>query len=302
MIERRAAVVVAVLCATVALAGCASPPPQEPKPADRQLDQYSDAGRQAFAAGRYDVAVSSFEQALQRAYIRTDDAAAADAAYNLAATLSRQRQFDAALARLVEARDNAPGDSADRRSAIDRLHIALLIERERYDEAEPILAAALQRGDLDADTRRALRLYEADIAVRRGDTALAEQRLAAMTDIPSDDPTAAMILGRYARLRGEPKSAADRFLRAAELLRRRLDYPAMVRALAAAAEARAEQGEPASAAELWFRAARSAQLQGFADWADDWSARARAAADEAGATDLIERLDRWRRRVTDPPS
>ena len=73
-------------------------------------------------------------------------------------------------------------------------------------------------------------------------------------------------------------------------------YAAMARALADAADAWSAAKDHATAADLWLRAARSAGLQGYVDWADTWLDRARAAAAVADRPCLKDRVDNWMNR------
>ena len=273
--------------------GCGSRTPVEPQPADRQLDQLSAAGRAAFEVGDYKLAAQAFERALRRAYVRDDAAAASDAAYNGAAALSRQRAFEPALALLDEARLVAPATSEDRLAAIDLLTAAILLDIERYDDAGRLLTDALARPDVSADARRSLLLYQADLAIRRGERDLADQRIAAIAQFDASDPGELMVRGRYSRLRGDYPAAAERFTRAADVYREMVHYAAMARALADAADARSRTRDHAAAAELWFRAARSARLQGYDDWADAWWSQARTAAAASGQARLRDRVENW---------
>ena len=281
------------------MVGCAWRPPVEAEPVDRQLEQLSATGRAAFEAGDYQLAAQVFGRALQRAYVRDDAASASDAAYNRAAALSRQRAFDPALALLDEARLVAPDSSSgpgDRLATIDLLTVAILLELERYDDADQLLTEALARPDVPASARRSLRLYRVDLAVRRGQRKAADRRVAAITQFDASDPSELMIRARYSRLQGDDAAAAERFTRAADLYRRMIHYPAMARALADAADARSGAKDHAAAVDLWLRAARSARLQGYEDWADTWLDQARAAASVAGQARLRDRIENWTER------
>ena len=293
MIMRAASLIGLVLALTT---GCASRPPVEPEPVDRRLEQLNAAGRAAFEAGDYQLASQAFGRALRRAYVRDDADAASDAAYNGAAALSRQRAFEPALALLDEARlvaPGAPGASLDRRATIDLLAVTILLEIERYDAADRLLTDALARPDVSADARRSLLLYHVDLATRRGERNLADQRIAAIASFDASDPCELTIRARYSRLKGDYPAAAERFARAADIYREMTHYTAMARALADAADARSRAKGHAAAADLWLRAARSAQLQGYEDWADTWSEQARAAASVAGQARLRDRIEKW---------
>ena len=293
MIVRAASLIGMALALVV---GCASRPPAELEPADRQLEQLNAAGRAAFAAGDYQLAAQVFGRALRRAYVRDDAASASDAAYNGAAALSRQRAFDPALALLDEARlveRGAPGAPGDRLATIDLLTVAILLEIERYDDASRLLTEALARLDVPAGARRSLLLYQVDLAIRRNHRDVADQRIAAIMQVNAPDPGELMIRGRYSRLHDDYSAAAERFIRAADIYREMVHYAAMARALADAAGARHRAKDHAAAADLWLRAARSAQLQGHEDWADTWSDQARAAASVAGQPQLRHRIENW---------
>ena len=275
------------------MVGCASRPPVEPEPIDRQLEQLNASGRAAFESGNYQLASQVFGRALQRAYVRDDAASASDAAYNGAASLSRRRAFEPALALLDEARLIAPGASGDRLTTIDLLAVAILLELERYDDADQLLVESLARANMAADARRSLLLYQLDLAVRRGERDLADQRIAAIADSDQSGPGELMIRARYSRMQGDYPAAAEKFNQAADIYREMIHYAAMAKSLADAADARSEAKDHAAAADLWLRAARSAQLQGYDDWADTWAGQARAAAAVAGEAHIKDRIQNW---------
>ena len=287
----RAGLLMLMAC-VVMVGGCSSPARQPAAPVDVQLNQLNRAGRAAFDAGQYELSARLYGQALERAYLRDDSSAAADAAYNAAAALSRHRAFDAAMDRLNEAGRNAADLPVDPAASIARLRLAILIEQARHDQADTLLTELLQQANRTAEAHRDLKLHQADLAIRRGDRAGADRLMAALGQMNSSDPARLMVQARYDRLRGDHAAAATMFEQAADVYRQRFHYAAMARALAEAAESTAASGDPAVAVDLWLRAARSARLQGFDTWDQQWRAKARAAAASTGDAQLLDRVQR----------
>ncbi|MFO1146532.1 MAG: hypothetical protein U1E33_08320 [Rhodospirillales bacterium] len=275
-----------------ALAGCGSagePPPPE----DAALARDTRLARLSFEQQRPEQAATLYRQALTQAQRRDDLPAIEDIGWNLA---------------VVQLRTDRPADAV----ATARATRAEVVRRGGVPRPELLLveAAALYR---TGDTPTAARLAEAVIAdpsapaAARGRAASVRGLVAADASDPSSlrdaleqldavaaaDPQAAPLAtdrdelaGRLAMLQGDPAAAHQAFLAVADARRTALDYPGMVRALAAAGAAAEALGNRSGAADLWLRAGRSAQLGGQVRDATVWLARARDLAVQAGAADI----------------
>jgi len=278
----RIALMIVLLLACVGLIGCGGTK-TETAPTDPMLEQRFDAARAAFEQGSYPQAARLFQQAADRAYLRDDPQAAADALISRAICLMRMRQFD----RAAEALDDAAYAallSGDRMTGdVTLLRSWLALERDQPDAAVDAARRVLAANPAVKRQTQAHAIIGL-VAVQQSDLAAAEAALAAMGRPTSINAQAdrARLTGAIARLRGDHESAAEAFEREVEWRRSARSYFAMARALANAAEARAELGQLEAAGRLFFRAGRSAAEQGALVEARDWLSRAADLADRAG--------------------
>lgn len=189
------------------LAGCASVPARPPEPLS--AEEHNDLGVAYYARGRPDLAVPAFRRALAlrpgwtRALVNLGDA-------QLAAD-----DVDGAIASYEAARATSPEDPA----IANNLAWALLQHERRWQEAEPLIRAALRRGP----EPRGYYLDTLGVLLLRKDEperALAAFR-AALADPALRDPGARALVLRHAgealaRL-GDP-GGAERCDRAARAL------------------------------------------------------------------------------------
>jgi hypothetical protein len=241
------------------LAACASPP--SGPPSDRALDQFVHAGGNAYDLERPEQAVTEYRAALNRARMRDDASAIADAGFDLAAAQLRAGDAPGAIATAREVQQELA-----RRGRGDPgldLIVATALFRQNDTAAADRLAAQLTAGG-DAAVADAAWFLRGLIADSRGDRAMLANALAALS--PAAEPADRMEL--QARLNHDSALALD----AADLRREQLDYRGMARALALAAQF---TGNAAFAADLYLRAGRSAAGGGDAAQAKLWLSKAR---------------------------
>jgi len=275
--------IVCMLLGGVGLAGCGGGTKTETAPADPMLEQRFDAARAAFEQGGYPQAARLFQQAADRAYLRDDPQAAADALISRAICLMRMRRFDRAAEALDDAAYAASLAGDPMTGDVMLLRGWLALERDQPDAA--IDAARRVLATNPAENRQTqAHVIIGLAAVQQSDLAAAEAALAAMGRPTSITAQAdrARLTARIAQQRGDDASAAATFQREADLRRSARSYFAMARALANVAEARVELGQLEAAGRLYFRAGRSAAEQDAPAEARVWLTRAADLADRAG--------------------
>jgi hypothetical protein len=254
------------------LAGCSSPPKGPPD--DAALTRLGHAGDIAFNLEQPAQAAEQYRAALARARARDDAAAIADAGFNLATAQLRSGQPQAALdsahelqAELARRGKTDPAFELIAATALFRLN----------DLAASDAAAAGLAGSADPALANAAWFLRGLIADAQANRPGVEKAAGSLTKT-ADAADAAEL---RARLSHDPALA----LHAANLRRTELDYRGMARCLALAAQL---TPDPASAADLYLRAGRSAAAQGETADARVWLTAAR---DQAADTGLRQDAD-----------
>lgn len=247
------------------LAGCSSSPKGPPD--DAALTRFGHAGDIALNLEQPAQAVEQYRAALERARTRDDASAIADAGFNLATAqlraghpqdaLDTAHQLQAELARRG-ARD--PGLDLIAATALFRLN----------DLAAADATAAGLTESTDPALADAAWFLRGLIADGKADRPGLEKAAGALTKT-ADAADAAEL---RARLTNDPALA----LHAADMRRTSLDYRGMARCLALAARF---IRNPASAADLYLRAGRSAAAQHETAEARIWLTAARNQASDA---------------------
>lgn len=278
-------------------AGCASPP-KPARPSDPDLERYAGSALVSFQHGAYGQAEKLYRRALDRARAADDAREIGNNAYNLAACLV------------------ALGRNAEARPLLRESRVAL--EELRKNTAEVILldaAAARNLGILDAastlvaearaqmnrDKDRALwiqaALIEAQVACDRTNAPLALRILDSVSkDLKelNDSLLNGRAAGLYARITwmtGQPATAAAWFDKETECYRKAGRPPQEISpVLLRAAEAWGQAGQARESADRYYRAARSLTGQGRTTEALRCIEPALAAAEKAGASDLMARI------------
>lgn len=281
----------------VACSGDAPAPPSAP--VDRDLVSAWRLARFAFERGQYDQAADLYERVLERAYARDDLRAIGDVGYELAVVDLRRGRPEDAAARARRTREELARRGARPFAELHLVEGIALYDAGDLDGAEAGADAALDlAGPDDPVLARALYLKGVIAADRGRPNELAHLLLAlgnAQTGALRADRLE--LEGRLDLLEDRPEAALPAFREGAALRRELEDYRGMARALAFAAEAAEESGRAAEAADLYFRAGRSAGIEGRTAAARLWLETAIGLAEEAGreeirdeATALLERL------------
>lgn len=292
--------VLTLLCLTSILTSCSARAPSEPL-RDRRQDQLHHAAHAEFRRGHFVQAMRLYEQALQRAYLRDDAHAVANALYNLAASHARLRHFDQARELLRQARtilENLPEtQTAD---------VLLLEAKVAHRQGDLQAALDLIAQGLHAQppapeaVMAAFHVLRGVLAAEQHNLALARQALATADQYRrSGQETAgrAQLIGSIARLANEPLRAAAAFEREADLHRSASHYEAMAQALARAATAYTAASAWSLAAHRFLRAGRSAQLQGMYHEAIAWLQQAIDTARKGGVSDITDQANERLRAI-----
>jgi tetratricopeptide (TPR) repeat protein len=288
------------LAGLILLAGCsaASPPPEPPAPVDQELMSGWRLARYAFEEGQYDQAAQMYARVLERAYARDDLGAIGDVGYELAVVRLRQLDPAAAAAQARRTRDEL------RRRGNEPFAELYLVEAVAlYEQGKEVGAVAraeeaieLAAGPGEPVAMRAWFL-KGRIAADGADTAGVGRALAALGRSPNPELQADRLelTGRLELLQGRPERALAAFRSSADLRRDAEDYLGMARVLALAGEAAERAGLSADAADLYFRAGRSAEVERDVANARRWLGAAARLAETTGQaairTEANERLD-----------
>ncbi|PWC53805.1 hypothetical protein [Azospirillum sp. TSO22-1] len=273
----------------VFLGGCGGGPKGTPDTGgieDAETVSVLETARHAFLAGRYDQATTVYTRALDRAYRLDDVAAIAVAGQELA--LSELRRGKAADAAAVAARSRSELLRRGR-SVPTALTLVEATAHYRLGDAQKTRQLAREITESSKDvlvTARATYLIGL-IAADQGDrTALQD----AIEKLPaSEEPELAAdrlaLTGRLASLDGDVGTALAAFTAEEKLRRANGDEVGVARALESAARAAESGGRLAEAADLYFRAGRSASLAGPVG---------------SGAAALLRRAEHLARRTGQP--
>ena len=269
---RRLALIALCTWVSIVACGCSSPARPKPKPADAELARRFDAAYAAYGQGRLDQAARLFARAADRADLRDDLPAAAEAHYSTALCLTRLRRH------------------ADAAAALDRAEFATALDGDPIPHDVTLLRAwiayrtgaydrAMEAANAVIDTPGARRGWVTDayavigrVAIERkeiGEARAAVASMGAPTD-PRGRAEVARLEAMIARLEGNHVDAAAAFDREVELRRTARDYFDMAHALADAAAAYRAQDDAAAACERYLRAGRSATQQELYPDAGDW--------------------------------
>jgi tetratricopeptide (TPR) repeat protein len=289
------------LASLIVLAGCtaAAPAPEPAEPVDQELMSGWQLARFAFEERQYDQAAGLYTRVLERAYASDDLGAIGDVGYELAVV--RLRQLDASAAAL-QARQTR--NELRRRGEEPFAELYLVEAVALYELGEPAgaeamadQAIALASGPGDAVARRAWFL-NGRIAADRADKAGVARALAALgrAQNPELQADRLELVGRQGLLDDRPDRALPAFRTSADLRRDAKDYLGMARVLALAGEAAERAGMASEAADLYFRAGRSAEVEGGPADARRWLGAAARLAETTGQTEILtqanERLAR----------
>jgi tetratricopeptide (TPR) repeat protein len=260
-------------------AGCGgSSPDAATPPTDEMLQRETYAGRLAFELERNEEAAAQYRTALNRAQARDDPDAIGDTGYDLAVAELRANAPDKALADARATRIELERRGAKPFPALLLAEATSLYLTGAAAEADRAAQRIQQSEDADAVARATF--LRGLIADDRGDEAGLATAADALTraKTPPFEADSAELSARLALLRSDPSQARQQAARAAELRQTTLDYRGLARALAIEGAAAERTGDKIVAADLFFRAGRSAAAQDDKKSASAWLRRAASLA------------------------
>jgi len=283
------------------------PQPTAPAaPVDRELMSAWQLARYAFDERQYDQAAQMYARVLERAYARDDLGAIGDVGYELAVV--RLRQLDpaaaAAQARQTRAELRRRGDEPFAELYLVEA-VALYELGEETDAAARADEAIALAPRSDGPAAMRAWFLKGRIAADHGDTAGIGNALAALGGSSNPELRADRLelTGRLELLEDRPERALAVFRDSADLRRDAEDYLGMARVLALAGEAAERAGLGTEAADLYFRAGRSAEVERDRANARKWLGAAARLAESTGQTaifaeanDRLERLSQAEER------
>ena len=278
------------------LAACSSPAPA--RKSDAGLTKLTSTARLAYDSGSIEQSARLYRRALDRARMMNDSLEIANNAYNLAACLMLQRQYEPVRPLLTEAAQELKTIHAPYGDVV-LLEAKLLRAQQQWDEAAMIVERMIPaEGDRADDACRAqYRVFRAQLACDTNDlkTAQSELKKAASYLKRVGDPAiqaeAANATGRIRWMEKEPAMAGVEFDREADLLQQAGSYADMADAIRRAGDAYRDSGNLLIAADRYYRAARSL----FAQQGDVMEVlglidRALDAADQAEDEAMVQRI------------
>jgi len=288
----------AIIIAALALAGAGCSTPPNVVRTDPEIERNVAVARGAYAAGSAEKAASYYQKALQRARVMDAPAEIARNAYNLAACLAALRSYDAAQACLDEARREF------KRAGIPCRELPLLEAKIARAQGRSQEAASLARAELKntKEPNDAIRtqwhLLLAELLCDQDQAANAEAELAAIgpkqlkasgTDARAET---ALTRARIQMLKRNPQEAALQYDIAAEYWQAAGRYGDMVNALDQAGHAYEDAGNSPSAADRYYRAARSLCESGQLARAHDVATQALPLAVASHQPELQKQVER----------
>ena len=290
-----------LVIAILVLGGCGSSVQVQKGPAfDEDLERFNRAAQQAFDSGRLQQAVSLYQKALDRAYIRDDFRAVLDAQYNMAICLINLQFYAKALEVIQQAKTETA--MAGQRPAADFLLLEATVVYLRGDLdaarkiTDRILAATPQASAIVQSKTYFLRGLIAD---KEGDIDKLREAIVSIgqPDLPQLRADRYELSGYMAMAEQNWDEALNAFEAATELRRATLDYRGMAKALALAGKAGEKAGHANEAAVCYLKAGRSAALQGQIDDALSWLKQAEQIADNAGEDQIVQQARIYLRKL-----
>jgi hypothetical protein len=290
----------------ILLAGCAAAAPEPPPsaPVDQDLMSGWRLARFAFEERQYDQAAELYARVLERAYASDDLGAIGDVGYELAVVRLRQLDAEAAARQARQTRDELRRRGEEPFAELYLVEAVALYELGEDAGAEAMAdqAVALASRPDDAVARRAWFL-NGRIAADRADRAGVARALAALGQAQDPELQADRLelTGRLELLEDRPERALPAFRASADLRRDAEDYLGMARVLALAGEAAERAGMAGEAADLYFRAGRSAEVEGGPADARRWLAAAARLAETTGQTEILAQANERLARLAEAP-
>jgi len=274
------------------LGGCGSSSRVQTSPAiDEDLERFNRAAQQAYDNGRLQQAVSFYQKALDRAYIRDDFRAVLDAQFNMAVCLINLQSYAEASEMIRQAK--AEMAMAGQSFAVDFLLLEATVFHLREDSdaawkiTDQILAATPPASSIVKSETYFLRGL---IASKQGNTGKLREAIVSMgqPNLPQLRADRLELLGHLAMAEQHWDEAIKAFEAATELRREVGDYRGMAKSLALAGKASEKAGHAGEAAVRYLRAGRSAALQGQLDNALNWLNLAEKMAESVGQEQIVQ--------------
>lgn len=282
------------------LSACAGA--DQPVVQDEQLLRSLRAARTAYLQGQSELAIGLYREARERARERDDQAAIAGILHDLGAAELQKGDAGAALATARSALEEMERRQETGTAPLRLLEAVALYRLGRAPEAAAAARRVTSDDQADPIVRARAIFVEGLIAAQAGDIGTVERSLSQLR-VPDQQPELATdrteLTGWRALLAGDLRQARRSFLEAADGRRRALDYRGMGRALAAAGDAAAQDGNIADATDLFLRAGRSAMLRGESAQARAWLGRAEALANRARKPEMVEQARRLIHEIAD---
>ena len=270
---------------------------------DKNLIRLNRSARIAYDNGQLEQAANLYRQALDRAYLRDDRQAVVDAQYNLAVCMLGLRSYDKALERVHQAQNELVRNEESVTADILLLEAAILFRTGKLDKAwqitdQILLASERPPGTVESKTH----FLRGLIADQRGDTDQLGREIDALAKSADHGRRADReeLTGRLAMAEGNWEAAIEAFDHTARLRSEGFDYRELAQALALAADACDRAGKPSGAATRYFRAGRSAALQGINQDAIQWLERAAQLAGQAGDEPLKQEVRSYLKSMQTP--
>ncbi|UCD79267.1 MAG: tetratricopeptide repeat protein [Desulfobacterales bacterium] len=260
-------------------------------PVDRDLERTNRAARTAFDNGRIRQAADLYRQALERAYLRDDLAAATDARFNLAVCLTLLQSDQEALELVIQAREELSRAGQPVPNDIHLLEATILYRQGKLEKAWQITDNILQTPEgISSPVRSKIHFLRGLIASDRYDWIKLKLEIDALgkPNSPGLRADQQELIGNLSMAERNWDEAVLAFDEAAALRRQILDYRGMVKALAKAGEACERDGRLVPAARRFLRAGQSAARQGDSHQARIWLDRAAKLAEQGGDGELAQ--------------
>jgi tetratricopeptide (TPR) repeat protein len=277
-------------------AGCSTPP--QVVRTDPEIERNVAVAHGAYTAGSAEKAAIYYQKALQRSRVMDSPSEIARNAYNLAACLAALHSYDAAQACLDEARLEFQRAGIPCRE-LPLLEAKIARAQGRSQEAVSLARTELKTSkDLNDATQIQWHIMLAELACDQKQATGAEAELAVIgpkqlkacgDDIQAE---AALASASIQMLKQNPQAAALQYDIAAGCWQTAGRYSDMVSALGQAGHAYENAGNGPSAADRYYRAARSLFESGQTTQANDLADRALPLAVAAHQPDLQKQVER----------
>jgi hypothetical protein len=258
----------------VSLGGCGGGSHEPAVPADPVMERHAEAGQLALSLERPQQAVAQYQDALTRAHERDDGEAIADLGFDLAVAELQANQPDAALQTARETEAELARRGSPPLPALQLAEAIALYRTNQLAAADALAAQVENTTDRDATARAAF--LRGLIADDRGDVAGLRAALDKVTAVAGEEQQADAdeLSARLALREGDPARARAEAEQASKRRRDLRDYRSLARGLALSALAAERSGDIPAAADLYFRAGRSAATDGDKSAAKRWLGRA----------------------------